>query len=167
MTYQASPILMAKRDHPDQKTLQLKRTGTLNPHPETVIDPLFKENPFFDPRDLLQVRYEMLRRHSTEAMSILDAAAGFGVSRPTFYQAQSAFSRAGMAGLMPAQRGPKGGHKVTTEVVDYVLSLREAEPAMTTVHCIQAVQQHFGITIHRRSLERALVRSKKKLHGRT
>src|SRR5689334_12852193 len=78
-----------------------------------------KQNPFFDPRDLLQVRYEMLRRHSTEAMSILDAAAAFGVSRPTFYQAQSAFSRAGLAGLLPGQRGPKGGHKVTPDVLDY------------------------------------------------
>ena len=85
--------------------LELKRTSTLNPHPEAVTDPLFKQNPFFDPRDLLQVRYEMLRRHSTEAMSILDAAAAFGVSRPTFYQAQSAFSRAGLAGLLPGQRG--------------------------------------------------------------
>lgn len=152
---------MAKRAQPDQKMLELKRTSTLNPHPESVIDPLFKQNPFFEPRDLLQVRYEMLRRHSTEAMSILDAAAAFGVSRPTFYQAQSAFSRAGLAGLLPGQRGPKGGHKVTSDVLDYVASLRAAEPAVTTVRCIQAVQEHFGITIHRRSLERALGRGKK------
>ena len=87
---------MAKRGQPDQKTVELKRTGTLNPHPEAVVDLLFKENPFFDPRDLLQVRYEMLRRHNAEEMSILDAAAAFGVSRPTFYQAQAAFNRAGM-----------------------------------------------------------------------
>ena len=65
---------MAKRGKPDQKTLELKRTGTLNPHPEAVTDLLFKENPFFDRRDLLQVRYEMLRRHSIEDLSILDAA---------------------------------------------------------------------------------------------
>lgn len=158
---------MAKRRQPDQKTLELKRTGTLNSHPETVTDPLFKENPFFDPRDLLQVRYEMLRRHSTEAMSILDAAAAFGVSRPTFYQTQSAFSRAGLAGLLPAQRGPKGGHKVTADVLDYVTSLRAADPAVTTVQCIRAIQERFRITIHRRSLERALVRGKKKPRGRT
>jgi transposase len=158
---------MAKRGQPDQKALELKRTSTLNPHPETVTDLLFKENPFFDPRDLLQVRYEMLRRHSIEAMSILDAAAAFGVSRPTFYQAQSAFSRAGLAGLLPGQRGPKGGHKVTADVLDYVASLRAAEPAVTTVQCIQAVQDRFGTTIHRRSLERAVARGKKKPRGRT
>ena len=75
---------MPKRDQPDQKMLELKRTGTLNPHPDTITDRLFQENPFFDPRDLLQVRYEMLRRHTAENMSILDAAAAFGVSRPSF-----------------------------------------------------------------------------------
>lgn len=157
---------MAKRGQPDQKALELKRTGTLNPHPEAVGDLLFKENPFFDRRDLLQVRYEMLRRHNAEEMSILDAAAAFGVSRPTFYQAQAAFNRAGLAGLLPSQRGPKGGHKVTVEVLDYVTSLRAAEPTLTTVQCIRAVQEHFGVILHRRSLERALARSKKKPPGR-
>jgi transposase len=147
---------------PDQKTLELKRTGALNPRPDAVTDPLFKENPFFDPRDLLQVRYEMLRRHVAENMSILDAAAAFGVSRPTFYQAQDAFNRSGLAGLLPGRRGPKGGHKVSAEVLDYVANLRAADPRLTTVQCVEAIQQHFGITVHRRSLERALVRGKKK-----
>lgn len=114
-------------------------------------------------RDLLQVRYEMLRRHTAENMSILDAAATFGVSRPTFYQAQSAFNRSGLAGLLPRPRGPKGGHKVTAEVLDYVANLRAADPSLTTVQCVQAVQQRFGITIHRRSLERAQGK-KKRLH---
>jgi len=88
---------MPRRGQPDQKVLELKRTGTLNPRPDAVTDPLFRENPFFDPRDLLQVRYEMLRRHVAENLSILDAAIAFGVSRPTFYKAQAAFSRSGLA----------------------------------------------------------------------
>src|SRR5690349_8779773 len=107
---------MAKRSQRDQKTKELKQTGTLNPHAETVTDLLFQQNPFFDPRDLLQARYEMLRRHSAEQMSILEAAAAFGVSRPTFYQAQVSFERSGLAGLVPDRRGPKGGHKLTGEV---------------------------------------------------
>ena len=156
---------MAKRDQPDQKMLELKRTGTLNPRPKTITDRLFRQNPFFDPRDLLQLRYEMLRRHTAENMSILDAAAAFGVSRPTFYQAQAAFNQSGLAGLLPGTRGPKGGHKVTAEVLDYVNNLRAADPTLTTDQCVQAVQQRFGTTIHRRSLERAL--SKKKPLRRT
>ena len=40
-------------------------------------------------------------------------------------------------------------------------TLRAAEPGLTTVACVQAVQEKFGITVHRRSLERALASKKK------
>ena len=154
---------MAKLKKPDQKTLELKRTGTLNPRPDSVSDTLFQENPFFDPKDLLQVRYEMLRRHSVERVSIVDVATKFGVSRPTVYQAQAAFQQAGLIGLLPKHRGPKEGHKLSTNVIEYVRALRTAEPGLTTIACVQTVRQKFGITVHRRSLERALA-SKKKPH---
>ena len=152
---------MAKLKKPDQKTLVLKRTRTLNSRPGAVSDTLFKENSFFDPKDLLQVRYEMLRRHSVEGASIVDVATRFGVSRPTVYQAQAAFEQAGLIGLLPKRRGPKAGHKLSAEVVEYLRTLRAAEPSLTTVACVQAVQGKFGITVHRRSLERALARKKK------
>ena len=152
---------MAKPKQPAQKTLELKRTGTLNPHPDSVSDGLFIENPFFDPNDLLQVRYEMLRRHRVEGASIVDVAAKFGVSRPTVYQAQAAFQQAGLSGLLPKHRGPKERHKLSAEVLDYVRALRAAEPGLTTVACVKAVREKFGITIHRRSLERALASKKK------
>ena len=135
--------------------------GALNPRPDSVSDTLFQENPFFDPKDLLQVRYEMLRRHSVERVSIVDVATKFGVSRPTVYQAQAAFQQAGLSGLLPKHRGPKEGHKLSAEVIDYVVALRTAEPGLTTVACVQAVQEKFGITVHRRSLERALASKKK------
>jgi transposase len=152
---------MAKPKQPDQKTLELKRTGTLNPRPESISDTLFRENPFFDPKDLLQVRYEMLRRHNVEGVSIVDAAVSFGVSRPTVYQAQAAFQQAGLSGLLPRQRGPRQGHKLSAEVIEYVRGLRAAAPGLTTVACTKAIQEKFGITVHRRSLERALATKKK------
>jgi transposase len=157
---------MAKRKQPNQKTLELKRTGTLNPRPDSVSDPLFKENPFFDPKDLLQIRYEMLRRHSVEGVSIVDVATRFGVSRPTVYQAQSAFQQAGLSGLLPKHRGPKERHKLTPEVLQYAQSWRAGEPGATTIACVKAIQEKFGITVHRRSLERGLA-SKKKLRNPT
>ena len=151
----------AKSKTADQKTLELKRTGTLNSRPRSISDPLFKENSFFDPKDLLQVRYEMLRRHSVEGVSIVDVAARFGVSRPTVYQAQMAFRQAGLGGLIPKHRGPKEGHKLSPDVIEYVLTLRAADPRLTTIACIKAIQDRFGITVHRRSLERALTGKKK------
>jgi transposase len=157
---------MAKLKKPDQKLLELKRTGTLNPRPAAVSDTLFRENPFFDSKDLLQVRYEMLRRHRVEGASIVDVSSTFGVSRPTFYQAQTAFERGGLTGLLPKQRGPKEGHKLSGEVVEHVRNLKASAPGLTTVECIQAVEEKFGITVHRRSLERAMA-GKKKLRKST
>jgi len=146
---------MAKGKKPDQKLLELKRTGTLNPHPAAVSDTLFRENSFFDSKDLLQVRYEMLRRHRVEGASIVDVSSTFGVSRPTFYQAQTAFERTGLTGLLPKQRGPKEGHKLSNEVIEHIRSLKTSSPGLTTV------EKKFGITVHRRSLERAMAGKKK------
>lgn len=155
---------MASQKKPDPKTLELKRIGTLNPRPDSVSDALFKENPFFDPKDLLQVRYEMLRRHRVEGVSIVEVAMRFGVSRPTVYQAQAAFQEAGLSGLLPKQRGPKERHKLSAEVIEYVRSLRAGEASLTTVACVEAIQKKFGFTVHRRSLERALASKKKPRH---
>jgi transposase len=152
---------MAKLKKPDQKLLELKRTVTLNPHPTAVSDTLFRENPFFDSKDLLQVRYEMLRRHRVEGASIVDVSSTFGVSRPTFYQAQTAFERSGLTGLLPKQRGPKEGHKLSGKVIEHVRNLKASSPGLTTVECIKAVEEKFGITVHRRSLERAMAGKKK------
>jgi transposase len=121
---------------------------------------LFADNPFFDSRDLIQVRYEMVRRHQADGIPISDVAASFGVSRPTFYKTQDTLAAAGLAGLLPQPRGPKGGHKISAEVVAFVVDLKAASPALTTQQCLASVEARFGIKVHRRSLERALARKK-------
>jgi transposase len=147
----------------DPKSQALARDGALNPHPEAVRDPLFTSNPFFDPQDLVQVRYEMVRRHDVEGMPISDVAAAFGVSRPTVYKAQSTLAASGLAGLVPRPRGPKGGHKISAAVVTFVIDLKTAQPELTTPECLAAIKTRFGVKVHRRSLERALARKKKSL----
>ena len=64
--------------HSDPKTDTLRNRGTLNPHPEQVRDGFFLENDFFDARDLLQVKYEMLRKAQVEGECVTRAAAAFG-----------------------------------------------------------------------------------------
>ncbi len=145
----------------DPKRQALARDGVLNPHPAAVRDPLFSGNPFFDPRDLVQVRYEMVRRHDADGMPVSDAAASFGVSRPTFYKAQSSLAASGLAGLVPQHRGPKQGHKLSANVIDFVVALKARQPDLTTPQCLTAVEAEFGVKVHRRSLERALARKKK------
>lgn len=155
---------MAKARRRDPKGEALAQNGALNPRPEAVRDPLFAANPFFDARDLVQVRYEMVRRHQADGVAIGDVAAAFGVSRPTYYKAQSALQNAGLAGLLPGKRGPKGGHKVSAEMIAFVTELRTRNPALTTPQCLHAIEERFGVKMHRRSLERALARKKKRIN---
>jgi transposase len=151
---------MAEPD--DTKSQALAQDGALNPHPEAVRDPLFIGNPFFDPKDLVQVRYEMVRRHCADGVSISDVATTFGVTRPTFYKAQSALAVAGLLGLVPHLRGPKGGHKISDDVVAFLTDLKAASPELTMSQCLAAIEAQFSIKVHRRSLERALAGKKKR-----
>ena len=165
-TLRIDPRLVMAKPKPirqDEKAAALARDGALNPHPEAVRDPLFSGNPFFDPRDLVQVRYEMVRRHQVDSLHISDVADVFGVSRPTFYKAQSALADHGLAGLAPQRRGPKDGHKISAEVLAYVDELKAATPDLTMPQYVAAIANRFGVRVHRRSLERALARKKKRI----
>jgi hypothetical protein len=53
---------MAKASQRDLKERALEEAGVLNPDPESVTDGRFRSQEFFDPRDLVQVKYEMVRR---------------------------------------------------------------------------------------------------------
>jgi transposase len=146
----------------DSKLRTLQQQGTLNPRPKTVRDELFLQNEFFDPRDLVQVKYEMLRRVRTEGKSVTDAAATFGFSRPSFYQAQFAFEEDGLAGLVPRKRGPKQAHKLTEEVLTFIGEVRQEEPSIRLPELVKRIQERFGTTVHPRSIERSLLRHQKK-----
>src|SRR5436190_501320 len=154
---------MAKAKRRDPKSEALAQDGVLNPTPEAVRDALFAGNPFFDAKDLVQVRYEMVRRHQVDGVAISEAASSFGVTRPTFYKAQSALQTVGLAGLLPSRRGPKAGHKVSGDVIAFVADLKAVNPEVTTTQSLAAIEARFGIKVHRRSLERALARKKKRL----
>lgn len=114
-----------------QKRQSLRRHGTLNPHPEAVSHPLFHNSDFFDSDDLMQVKYEMLRQVHFDKGSISESAQAFGFSRPSFYQTQAALLQDGVFGLLPHRRGPQGGHKLTTEVMEFVAEQRSADSSLT------------------------------------
>ncbi|MGB6943834.1 MAG: helix-turn-helix domain containing protein [Bryobacteraceae bacterium] len=147
----------------DVKLGALQQQGTLNPRPKDVRDDLFLQDNFFDPRDLVQVKYEMLRRVQTEGQSVTDASANFGFSRPSFYQALSAFEQDGLAGLVPHKRGPKQAHKLTQEVLTFIGEMRQKEPSVRLSDLVKLIQERFGTKVHPRSIERSLLRHQKKL----
>ena len=146
----------------DAKVDALQQQGTLNPRSREVRDELFLEGGFFDPRDLVQVKYEMLRQVQADGKPITDAAAAFGFSRPSFYQARSAFEQDGLAGLVPRKRGPKQAHKLTAEVMQFLAEVRAQEPSIRPPELARLIRERFGTTVHPRSIERSLRRHQKK-----
>jgi transposase len=146
---------------PRRAKIEALRTGrSLHLHPEKVQDELFRQE-FFDPCDLVQVKYEMLRRVRVDGHPVQDAAHAFGFSRPTFYEAQTAYERSGLVGLLPAKRGPRRAHKLSEPVMAFVTEELAADPSPSTSELVRLIKQRFGFTVHPRSLQRALARRKK------
>ena len=150
------------KPHRDPKDEALRAEGARNPHPEAVTDACFREGNFFDPRDLVQVKYEMVRRVEVEGSAVTRAVADFGFSRPTFYEARKAMEEEGIAGLVPKKRGPRSGHKVTAEVLSFLLAARQEDPGVDAAELARRVAAHFGREIHLRTVQRALARREKK-----
>jgi transposase len=100
----------------------------------------------------------MLRRHRVEGKAISEVAKSFGMSRQAFYVTDATFSEHGIPGLLPHRRGPRGAHKCTDEVLDFV----EQWSPEGKETLVEAVRRRFSVTINPRSIERALARRKKK-----
>ncbi|HKY35205.1 MAG TPA: helix-turn-helix domain-containing protein [Polyangiaceae bacterium] len=153
---------MAQKRAGDPKADTLREQGVLNGHAGQVSDKLFAEHEFFDARDAVQVKYEMVRRVEAEGASVTEASAAFGFSRPSFYQAQEALRLHGLSGLLPRKRGPRAAHKLSEEVVEFLLKARDKDRDGSALELAKRVEERFGIRVHPRSIERALARQKKK-----
>ena len=147
-----------RRADADPKQAALRQARCLNPHPEHVRDPAFLASEFFDARDVVQVKYEMVRRVTAEGASVTAAAAAFGYSRPSCYEAAAALAGSGLQGLVPARPGPRAGHKLTQEILTWAEHQLAADPALRPADLVTPVEEAFGVRVHPRSIERALAR---------
>lgn len=142
----------------DPKVAALRATRSLNPRPHTVTDPGFLGSEFCDARDLVQVKYEMVRKVRVEKVPVARAAALFGYSRQAFYAVAAALDEGGPSGLVPGKPGPKGARKLLPDVMEHLEHLLVADPALTSRDLAGAVLDRFGYAVHPRSVERALAR---------
>jgi len=149
---------MAKR-RIDPKVDALRQDRALNPHPEQVVDEAFGGSEFFDARDLVQVKYEMVRRVRVDGQPVTRSAAAFGFSRPSFYQAAAAVDAGGLAALVPARPGPRRAHKLTEDIVAFARAEREADSSLSSAQLADAIEARFAVRVHPRSVERALARA--------
>jgi transposase len=157
-------VKMARTKQDETKTERLKASGALNPHPERVAEEMFLDpaKDFFDPNDLAQVKYEMLRSVDKEGRTVKEASQVFGFSRPAFYQAQLQFKENGVAGLIKKRPGPKSAHKLTDEIMEFIEGHAEQGLPIRARKLARMIREDFGKTIHPRSIERAVARKKKK-----
>ena len=142
------------------KAKALLEEGTLNPAPQKVSDPKFLSNEFFDPLDVVQVRYEMLRRVCVENVPVTDATEQYGVSRPTYYQTLANFDTAGIAGLVPQKRGPRGPQKLHPEVLDFLQKHVSPGEPIRARKLAELIREKFDLDVHPRTIERVLAGKK-------
>ena len=142
----------------DPKEAALAATRCLNPHPEQVTDPEFLASEFFDVRDAVQVKYEMVRKVKAGGAPVTRTAAAFGYSRPSYYAAAAALEASGLEGLVPVRPGPRGAHKLTDQIRAWAEQLLAADPALRPAQLPGPIEASFGVRAHPRSIERALAR---------
>jgi transposase len=154
---------MAKRQGgPDPKEAALAGARCLNPHPEQVTDAEFLASDFFDARDAVQVKYEMVRKVKAAGAPVTEAAAAFGYSRPAYYAAAAALEASGLEGLVPARPGPRGAHKLTEPILAWAEQQLTASPGLRPAQLADPIEQAFGVRVHPRSVERALARRRER-----
>ena len=148
----------------DDKIEHLKKLGALNPHPQKVAEKTFSDSAleFFDPRDLVQVKYEMVRAVEKENRSVKHASQAFGFSRPAFYQVQTQLRKAGVAGLAKKRPGPRSAHKLTDDIMAFIEENTEEGNPLRARKLAPLIKEKFGINVHPRTIERAVAGRKKK-----
>lgn len=142
----------------------LKKNGTFNPGYGKVTAALFKNGTFFDSKDLIQVKYEMLRSVASGECSVTQASEQFGLSREAIYKNKAAYEAGGLQALIPKKTGPKGAHKLTPEGQGFIDSYLAEHPQAPASEVNQKMRVHTGISVHDRTVERYL--SKKRLGSR-
>ena len=151
------------KESQDRKREILQKFGALHTAVEAVRDEMFLNHEFFDPRDLVQVKYEMLRRVRIDGASVSQAARDFGFSRTAFYQARSLLEQQGLPGLIPKRPGPKGAHKLSDVVLKFIqLQQQDLDEVLRPEALAKMILDKFGFSVHPRSIERALSKGRKK-----
>ena len=151
---------MAGRKREDAKVEALRSQRGLNLRSEAVTDEEFASSEFFDPRDLVQVKYEMVRRVQVEGAPVTSTAEAFGFSRPSLYEAARVVEAEGLAGLVPERPGPRRAHKLTDEVVAFVEQRLAEDLSLRPRDLAGSIDERFGVSVHPRSIERAIMRAR-------
>lgn len=140
----------------------LLANGTFNKNHEKVKDEKFLTEPFYDPMDIVQVKYEMLKDATEGSRQIAKLADEFGLSRASFYKIKEAFESRGLSALVPEKPGPKKPYKLTEPYKEYIDKYISEKPKASSNEIAANLRKDKGMKVSKRTVER--YRSKKKLY---
>jgi len=138
----------------------LMKNGTYNKNHEKVTAPKFLGDTFYDPMDIAQVKYEMLKDVEKKETTVADAASDYGFSRAAFYNIKEAFSKQGIKGLIPEKPGPRKPHKLTQECQVLIDGYVAENPRISSSEITERIKRENDIQMSKRTVER--YRAKKK-----
>jgi transposase len=138
------------------KEESLRESGSFNKRFMKVSAGVFTTGSFFDAKDLVQVKYEMLRAVEKDGGSVTDVAGEFGFSRKTYYQVHSAYEEGGLGALMPKKAGPKGPSKLHGEVAEFIDSCADSGKPTRATDIASQLEAALGVRVHPRTIERYL-----------
>ena len=134
----------------------LRKEGLLNPRPGRVVHSLFDSLDFFDPLDLPQVRYEMLRAARVEGLSVAKACHLFGFSREYFYRLERSFMERGYVALLGARMGRRPLIALNQEIVNFLVHRKIEEPQVSGEQLRKEIKSLYKVDCSRRTVERTL-----------
>jgi len=139
-----------------QKESFLLKEGLLNPKPDRVMYPLFKTHDFFNPLDLPQVRYEMLRCARAGEQSVSGACKTFGFSREYFYRLDRSFMGQGYAALLGSQVGRRPLILLNQEIVSFIIFEKIRNSRITASTLRKQIQERYNVECSIRTVERVV-----------
>jgi transposase len=134
----------------------LKQNGCYNQNYENVVASVFKATPFFDRKDIVQVKYEMIRAATNAEGSITEISDAYGFSRKSYYQISKAFQDGGLYALLPKKTGPKNPHKLNQDAAAFIDSFLAGHADAKAKEVSAALEAEMGIRVHPRTIYRYL-----------
>ena len=138
----------------ENKKKFLEQEGLLNQKPERVSHPLFETLDFFDPFDLPQVRYEMIRAARVEKNTVAEACKLFGFSREYFYRLERAFMSRGYVALLGSTMGRRPIIALNQEVVNFIVHRKIEENQLSGENLRKEIKRLYNVDCSRRTVER-------------
>ena len=147
------------------KEEHLRATQTFNTNYAKINDPIFQRSGIMDPRDLLLVRFELVRSLELDGKPIEEVCSQYGISPCTARRYVRDMKERGLIALVPEKRGPNGPSVMTDEIANYIDKYLTDHPKASAGKVYQSLVDAKKVTIGKRTVER-YISSKKGKGGR-